>query len=160
MQTKKHTDLLLQLPRVCWKVKVLVTQSCLTLCNSMDCSPPGSSLHGILQARKLEWITIPFSREPSRPKDWTWVSCIAGRFFTFWVTRKTPKACYYSFFTEEECELQRGRINCSSSHSWKMAKTSFDLEPSDPNPSAWSSPRSFFPAKIRGNEQGMVTSAR
>ena len=44
------------------KVKVLVTQSCLTLCDPMDCSPPGSSVHGILQARILEWVAIPFPR--------------------------------------------------------------------------------------------------
>ena len=43
-------------------MKVLVTQSCPTLCNPMDCSPPGSSVHGVLQARILEWVTIPFSR--------------------------------------------------------------------------------------------------
>ena len=43
-------------------VVVLVFQSCPTLCNSMDCSPPGSSVHGILQARILEWVAIPFSR--------------------------------------------------------------------------------------------------
>ena len=48
----------------------------------MDCSPPGSSFHGILQARLLEWVAIPFSRGSSRPKDRTWVSCIADRFFT------------------------------------------------------------------------------
>ena len=63
-------------------VCVLVTQSCLTLCNPMDCSPPGSSVHGILQERILEWVAIPFSRGSSWPRDQTWVSCIAGRFFT------------------------------------------------------------------------------
>ena len=47
------------------KVKVLVTQLCLTLCVPMDCSPPGSSVHGILQARILHWVTIPFSRGSS-----------------------------------------------------------------------------------------------
>ena len=46
-----------------WKVKVLVTQSCLTLCDPMDCSPPGSSVYGILQARILEWVAISFSRQ-------------------------------------------------------------------------------------------------
>ena len=50
-------------------VKVLVTQLCLTLCNPMDCSPPGSSVHGILQARILEWVAISFSRGSSRPRD-------------------------------------------------------------------------------------------
>ena len=46
-------------------MKALVVQSCLTLCNPMDCSPPGSSVHGILQVRMLEWVFIPFSRECS-----------------------------------------------------------------------------------------------
>ena len=67
-------------------VKVLVTQSCLTLCNPW--SPPGSSVHGILHTRMLEWVAIPFSRGSSQPGDWTWVSCIAGRFFTVWTTRE------------------------------------------------------------------------
>ena len=58
-------------------LNVKVTQSCPTLCNSMDCSPPGSSVHGILQARTLEWVAIPFSRGYSWPRDWIWVSCIA-----------------------------------------------------------------------------------
>ena len=49
----------------------------------MDYSSPDSSVHRILQARILEWITIPFSRGPSQPRDWTWVSCITGRFFKF-----------------------------------------------------------------------------
>ena len=48
----------------------------------MDCSPPGSSVHGILQARILEWVAISSSRESSQPRDRTQVSCIAGRFFT------------------------------------------------------------------------------
>ena len=52
----------------------LVTQSCSTLCNNMDCSPPGSSVHGILQARILECVAIPFSRGSSQPRDWTHVS--------------------------------------------------------------------------------------
>ena len=64
----------------CWKVHECVcTLSCLTLCNPMDRSPPGSSVHGILQARLLEWIAMPFS---SQPRDRTRVSCIAGGFFT------------------------------------------------------------------------------
>ena len=50
-------------------VKVLVAQLCLTLCNLTDCSPPGSFVHGILQARILEWITMPSSRGTSRPRD-------------------------------------------------------------------------------------------
>ena len=60
-------------------------QSCLTLCNPIDCSLPGSSVHGILQARTLEWVAMPSSRGSSWPRDWTCISCIsciASRFFT------------------------------------------------------------------------------
>ena len=49
-------------------LSVLVTQSCPTLCHPMDCSPPGSSVHGIFQARILEWVDIPFSRGSSQPR--------------------------------------------------------------------------------------------
>ena len=65
-----------------------VTQLCPTLCHPMDCSPPGSSVHGILQARILEWVAILFSRGSSQPRDQTQVSHIAGGFFTIWATRK------------------------------------------------------------------------
>ena len=66
-----------------------VVQSCPTLCDPMDCSPPGSSIHGILQARIVEWITISFSRGSSRPRDQTRVSCIAG--FNLWATREAHR---------------------------------------------------------------------
>ena len=69
------------------KVKVLVA-SCLTLWDTIECSLPSSSVHGILQARILEWVAIPFSRGSSWLRDWTQVSCNAGRFFTIWTTRK------------------------------------------------------------------------
>ena len=61
------------------------SQSCPTLCKSRD-----YTVHGILRARKLEWIAVPFSRISSQPRDWTQVSCIAGRFFTSWATREAP----------------------------------------------------------------------
>ena len=55
----------------------------------MNCSPPGSSVHGILQARKLKWVALPLSRgESSQPRDWTQVSRITGGFFTSWATRE------------------------------------------------------------------------
>ena len=60
------------------------------LCDPMDCSLPGSSAHGILQVRILGWVSIPLCRGSSRPRDWSWVSCIAGRFFTVWATREAP----------------------------------------------------------------------
>ena len=66
---------------VCVCVCVLVAQLCPTLSNPMDYSPPGSSIHGILQARILEWVAIPFSRGSSGPRDRSQVSRIAGRFF-------------------------------------------------------------------------------
>ena len=65
-----------------------VTQSHPTLWDPMDYSPPGSSVHGVLQARILECVAIPFSRGSSWPKDRTWVSCIAGRFFTVSITKE------------------------------------------------------------------------
>ena len=67
---------------------MLVAQSCLTFCDPMDCSLPGFSVHGILQLRILEWIAIPFSRGSSRPRDQTWVSCIASGLFTTWAIRE------------------------------------------------------------------------
>ena len=66
-------------------MKVKVTQSCPTLCDSMDC------VHGILQARLLEWVAFPFSGESSQPRDWTQVSHIAGGFFTKWATREAQE---------------------------------------------------------------------
>ena len=67
-------------------MKVKVTQSCLTLCDPMDCT-----VHGILQARILEWVTFPFSRGSSQLRDWAQVFCIAGGFFTSWATRRSQK---------------------------------------------------------------------
>ena len=71
-----------------WKWKVLVAQLCLTLCDPMNCNAPSCSVHGIIQARTLEWVDIPFSRRSSWPRDWTQVSCIVGGFFTIWATRE------------------------------------------------------------------------
>ena len=67
---------------------VLGTQSCLIICDPMDCSPPDSSIHEILQARILEWVAIPFFRRSSRPRDQTQVFHTAGRLFTVWTTRE------------------------------------------------------------------------
>ena len=73
MKTRaKHLSMVLM------KVKLLAAQLCLILCDPMDCSLLGSSVHGISQARILEWVAIPFSRGSSQPRDWTQVSCIAA----------------------------------------------------------------------------------
>ena len=69
--------------------QMLVYHVCLTFCDPMDWSPPDSSIHGILQARRLESVAIPSSRGPSQPRDWTQVSCTAGRFFTVWAARES-----------------------------------------------------------------------
>ena len=65
------------------KVKLKVAQSCLILCDYMD-----YTVHGIIQARIVEWVAIPFFGGFSQPSDQTQVSCIAGRFFTSWATRE------------------------------------------------------------------------
>ena len=77
------TERLSQTLNVCIRAKSL--QLCLTLCDPMDCSQPGSSVHGIFHARILEWVAISYSRGFSPPRDRTrvsCVSCIASRFFT------------------------------------------------------------------------------
>ena len=60
----------------------LVTKSCSTLCDHTDCSPPGSCIHGIFQARILQWVAIAFSRVSFQLRDWICISCLAGRSFT------------------------------------------------------------------------------
>ena len=77
------------------KVKV-VTQSCPTLCDSMDYNLSC----GFLQVRVLEWVAISFSRGSSWPRDWTQVSCIAGRFFTNWATRKANSEIWESDYND------------------------------------------------------------
>ena len=69
---------------------VLVPLLCPTPCDSVCCSPPGSSVHGIFQARILEWFAIFFSRGSSLPRDQTQVSCTTSRFFTDWATKEAP----------------------------------------------------------------------
>ena len=81
----------------------LVTQSCLTLCDPLNCSLPGFSVHGILQTRIMEWVAMPSSRGSSHPRHRTQVSCIAGRFFY----RLSHQGS--SISTESESNLRRGR---------------------------------------------------
>ena len=83
---KKSLNLSLNRVGVCSQ-SVSVAQSCPTLCNPIDCSLPGSSVHEILQARILEWVAISFSRGSSWPRDQTLISLFVGRFFTSWATR-------------------------------------------------------------------------
>ena len=91
----------------------LVVQSCLTLCDPMDCSLPGSSVHRIPQARILEWIAMPSSRESSQSRDRTQVSRIAGGFFTSRATVQSKSECRKSW--------------CSSSKTGRQRKHEFSL---------------------------------
>ena len=97
----------------------VVAQSCLTLCDPMDCSPPDFSIHGSLQARILEWVAIPFSRGSFWPRDWAWVSCIAGRFLTVWATRGLL------IHSINSCKLLRGPLGF---HRSKRCISSFDKQ--------------------------------
>ena len=78
-----------------------VAQSCPTLCDPMDCSLPGSYVHGIFQAKVLEWVAISFSRGSSWPRDRTQISHIVGRCFTIWAIRQVPKPAASSHLTRE-----------------------------------------------------------
>ena len=69
-------------------LKVRVAHSCPTPCNPLDCSPPGSSIHDVFQARMVERLAISYFRGSSSPRDQTQVSSIVGRFFTIWATRE------------------------------------------------------------------------
>ena len=87
MSPKKHVYFYTYIKHIYLYV-CLVAQLCRTLYDPMDCSPPASFDHGILQARIQEWVAMPFSRGSSQPRDWIQVSIIAGRFFTLWATRE------------------------------------------------------------------------
>ena len=83
MVTDKH------LPNTCSKGTLCSLLSCVRLfCDPMDCSPPGSSIHENPHAKILEWVAVSFSKGCSWPRDGTWVSCIAGWFFTIWASRE------------------------------------------------------------------------
>ena len=92
--------------------------SSIWLWNPMDCSPPGSSVRVIFQARKLEWIVIPFSRGSSQPKGWTWGSYIADRFFAIWATREAQKKI-------QKSDDQDYRLLVHSNKTNTMSKASF-----------------------------------
>ena len=89
--TKKSQTLVFQPPfnYLCIKVMCACMLNCVQLFNPMDCIPSGSSVHGILQTRILEWVAMPFSRGSSQPRSWTCISCvkcIESGFFIHWAT--------------------------------------------------------------------------
>ena len=107
-----------------WK---LVAQSQPTLCNPINCSLSGFSVHGILHTRVLKWVANSFCRRSSQPRGWTWISCIAGRFFIIWATREAHwerkmliLSLYYSmssmnsmyvFLTQFKMHLKSKQVN-------------------------------------------------
>ena len=108
----------------------LVAHSCPTLCDPMDCSPPGSSVHDILQARVLEWIAISFSRGSSLPRDQTRVSHLVDRRFTVWATREVQlfaqvvklHVCSVSQSPPTLCDLMDCSRPISSAHGLLQAR--------------------------------------
>ena len=93
---------------------VLVAKLCPTLCDSVNCSLPSSYVHLILQARILDWLANPFSRGSSRPRNWTQVSCIAGKFFTIWANKEaTIYAAAAATKSLQSCLTLCDPINCS-----------------------------------------------
>ena len=94
-----------------------IAQSCPTLCDRMDCSLPGSSVHGIFQARILEWVAISFSRGSSRLRDRTQVSLPVGRHFTVWATREAMLRGIHNTFVSKHsahlCLTLHGPMDCN-----------------------------------------------
>ena len=89
-------------------------QLCPTLCNPMDYSLPGSSVHGILQARIMEWDAMPSSRESSQPRDRTQGSSIEDRFFTIWAPREAIRYLFFSFWLTSLCMTDSGSVHFST----------------------------------------------
>ena len=130
-----------------------VAQSCPTLFDPVDYSLPGSSIYEIFQSRVLECIAISFSRGSSRPRDPTWVSCIAGRLLTIWVTKEAPKRGKQKFTLRERAGVMRnywpaitnledGRGSLAKEYRnslqvQKSKKTDFTLEPPGKNRACW-----------------------
>ena len=96
----------------------------------MDCSPPGSSIHGILQARILEWVAYPFSSGSSQPRNRTRVSWTAGRFFTSWATMEAhikpvnPKGNQsWMFIGRTDAKAETPTLWLPDAKSWLVGKT-------------------------------------
>ena len=114
-------------------------QSCLTLCHRMDCSLPGFSVHGIFQARILEWVAISFSRGSSRPGDWTRVSCTVGKCQNLWDAAKAVLrgkfVAIWSYPRKQE-KSQVNNLNLHLKNQRKMNKQNLKLvERNHKNPS-------------------------
>ena len=96
---QEYKLLFFQVRAVCY---CLVTKSVPTLCNPMNCSPPGSSVHGISQARILEWVAILFSRGSSQPRDWNCVSWNGRQIISHWAMREDINSALTLFIKKEK----------------------------------------------------------
>ena len=96
------------------------------LCDPMGCSPPGSLVHGIFQARILEWVAISFSRWSSRPRDRTWVSHIVGRCFTVWATRDAEPWWTATNFPKKK--NNQGSLKCAENTNKQAVSTGWFKE--------------------------------
>ena len=90
-------------------------QLCPTLCDTMDCSPPGPSVHGISQARILEGVTISFSTGSSWPRDWTWISCVSYITDTIFLTECNFQLQIYSIYKYDTINFNKGILDLCSS---------------------------------------------
>ena len=114
-----------------------VTQSCLTLWESVDYSVPASSIHGIFQARILEWVAISFSRGSSWPRDQTQVCRITGRLFIIWDTREVPKLYLFNVYNLMSLKttlpfmtitkIYSRNVNCFSVAIWEQSEFPSEL---------------------------------
>ena len=103
--------------------EVQVVQLCLTFCNPMDRSLPGTSVHGILQARILAWVAIPFSRGSSWPRDWSQVSDIVSRLSTLWAPREGHALAPQCLTLGQEDLLEEWVATHSSILAWRIQWT-------------------------------------
>ena len=125
---------------------VLVAQLCPTLWDPMDCSPPASSVLGILQARILEWVAIPFNRGSSWSRNGTRISLTAGGVFTICRPNLMP------LLTKKEVRLREG--SCSRSHSWRSGKGGHWPWAVWPQAQGFLPSGSLLLAKVSGNKWG------
>ena len=137
-------------------------QPCLTLCNPMYCSPPGSSVHGILQATILEWVAMPSSRESSQPRDQSYISYISytgRRVFTTSATRKSsvyttlhlsqqPREVLYTN-PPSSAALQRSKVSVPGSHREAGPRTQCSLQ----------SPLPFYPVPRVNRQDHAISSS-
>ena len=124
--------------------EVEVAQLCPTLCDPMNCSLPDSSVHGILRARILEWVAIPFSKGSFQPRGWTHVACIEGRFFTIWATDQIRSDQSFSrvrLFATPWIAARQASLSITNSRSTGMP---LKLPGRSPNSNIWNFERIYM----------------